>query len=130
MWALSYLTDGGNEQIQMVIDSGVVAKLVPLLSHRENKVQTAALRAVGNIVTGTDEQTQTVLNYDALSHFQALLNHSKEKINKEAVWFLSNITAGNQSQVQAVIDKELVPLIIQHLSRVSHPITKLISPML
>lgn len=37
---------------------------------------------------------------------------------QEAVWFLSNITAGNQQQVQAVIDKDLVPLIIQHLSRV------------
>ena len=30
--------------------------------YREVKVQTAALRAVGNIVTGTDDQTQTVLN--------------------------------------------------------------------
>ena len=49
---------------------------------REVKVQTAALRAVGNIVTGTDEQTQTVLNHGALEHFPALLNHSKEKINK------------------------------------------------
>uniref|UniRef100_H2SUD6 Importin subunit alpha n=1 Tax=Takifugu rubripes TaxID=31033 RepID=H2SUD6_TAKRU len=117
VWALSYLTDAGNEQIQMVIDSGIVPHLVPLLSHQEVKVQTAALRAVGNIVTGTDEQTQVVLNCDALSHFTALLTHTKEKINKEAVWFLSNITAGNQQQVQAVIDAKLVPMIIHLLDK-------------
>lgn len=81
------------------------------------QVQTAALRAVGNIVTGTDDQTQVVLNCDALSHFPALLTHTKEKIRKEAVWFLSNITAGNQQQVQAVIDAELLPEIINNLSK-------------
>ncbi|KAE8604056.1 hypothetical protein XENTR_v10014559 [Xenopus tropicalis] len=118
VWALSYLTDAGNEQIQMVIDSGIVTNLVPLLSNPEVKVQTAALRAVGNIVTGTDEQTQVVLNCDALLHFPALLTHAKEKINKEAVWFLSNITAGNQQQVQAVIDANLVPMIIHLLDKV------------
>ncbi|KAK5621638.1 Importin subunit alpha-3 [Crenichthys baileyi] len=117
VWALSYLTDAGNEQIQMVIDSGIVPHLVPLLSHHEVKVQTAALRAVGNIVTGTDEQTQVVLNCDALSHFPSLLTHPKEKINKEAVWFLSNITAGNQQQVQAVIDAKLVSMIIHLLDK-------------
>ena len=101
----------------MVIDSDIVRHLIPLLSHSDVKVQTAALRAVGNIVTGTDEQTQYVLNFDALSHFQQLLMHSKEKINKEAVWFLSNITAGNQDQVQSVIDHKLIPLIIHHLDK-------------
>lgn len=75
VWAISYLTDGGTELIQMVIESGIVPKLIPLLSHQEVKVQTAALRAVGNIVTGTDEQTQMVLNCDALSHFPDLLSH-------------------------------------------------------
>jgi len=82
------------------------------------KVQTAAVRAVGNIVTGTDDQTQAVLNCGALTHFHGLLTHQKEKINKEAVWFLSNVTAGNHSQVQAVIDSQLIPLIIHHLEKV------------
>uniref|UniRef100_A0AAY5KLM0 Importin subunit alpha n=1 Tax=Esox lucius TaxID=8010 RepID=A0AAY5KLM0_ESOLU len=128
VWALSYLTDAGNEQIQMVIDSGIVPHLVPLLSHQEVKVQTAALRAVGNIVTGTDEQTQVVLNCDALGHFPSLLTHPKEKINKEAVWFLSNITAGNQQQVQAVIDANLVPMIIHLLDKVAYLIQQQVIP--
>jgi hypothetical protein len=105
-----------------------------LLGHQEVKVQTAALRAVGNIVTGTDEQTQLVLDNGALQMMPPLLTHVKEKINKvgskfkfnnyssfyylqEAVWFISNITAGNELQVQAVIDAALMPLIIHLLDR-------------
>ena len=117
VWALSYLADCGNELIQLVVDSGAVALLVPLLSHSEEKVQTAALRAVGNIVTGNDDQTQVVLNHDALSHFHHLLHNPKDKIVKEAVWFLSNITAGNRSQIQAVIDAGLIPIIVLHMSK-------------
>ena len=71
-----------NVRFKMVIDAGFVPYLVPLLGHQEVKVVTAALRAVGNIVTGTDEQTQEVLNRDALKYFHALLSHAKPKINK------------------------------------------------
>lgn len=71
----------------MVIDAGFVPYLVPLLGHQEVKVVTAALRAVGNIVTGTDDQTQEVLNRDALKYFHALLTHAKQKINKVRIRF-------------------------------------------
>uniref|UniRef100_A0A4W3I3T9 Karyopherin alpha 3 (importin alpha 4) n=1 Tax=Callorhinchus milii TaxID=7868 RepID=A0A4W3I3T9_CALMI len=116
VWALSYLTDGGNEQIQMVIDSGVVPHLIPLLSCQE--VKTAALRAVGNIVTGTDEQTQIILNCDVLSHFPNLLTHPKEKINKvgdfgtqkEAAWAISNLTiSGKKEQVEYLVQQNVIP---------------------
>uniref|UniRef100_A0A2K6R220 Importin subunit alpha n=1 Tax=Rhinopithecus roxellana TaxID=61622 RepID=A0A2K6R220_RHIRO len=87
-------------------DVNILVDIVLILSYLTD---TAALRAVGNIVTGTDKQIQVVLNCDALSHFPALLTHPNKKINKEAVWFLSKITAGSQQQVQAVIDANLVP---------------------
>ena len=34
-WALSYLTDGNTERIQLVMDAGVVPRLVQLLSGSE-----------------------------------------------------------------------------------------------
>jgi hypothetical protein len=71
----------------MVIDARFVPCLVPLLGHQDIKVVTAALRAVGNIVTGTDDQTQVVLQNDVLKYFHALLNHPKPKINKVSCLF-------------------------------------------
>ncbi|CAJ0760128.1 18039_t:CDS:2, partial [Entrophospora sp. SA101] len=48
-WAISYLSDGSNEKIQAVIESGVCRRLVELLMHSSTSVQTPALRSVGNI---------------------------------------------------------------------------------
>lgn len=56
--AIGFLSDGPNENIEFVVQSGVVRRLVELLMHPNLRVSTAALKAVGNIVTGNDEQTQ------------------------------------------------------------------------
>uniref|UniRef100_A0A1X7VS74 Importin subunit alpha n=1 Tax=Amphimedon queenslandica TaxID=400682 RepID=A0A1X7VS74_AMPQE len=114
-WALSFLADGNTKQIQAVIDSGVVPKIVPLLGVLENKIVMPALRTLGNIVTGSDEQTQVVLDNGILPHLCNLLQHPRPSIVREAVWTLSNITAGNQVQVQMVIDAHLIPPLIQIL---------------
>lgn len=73
---------------------------LPLFRHNSQSVVSAALRAVGNIVTGDDIQTQVILNSSALPCLCHLLSSSKESIRKEACWTISNITAGNRNQIQ------------------------------
>lgn len=85
----------------------------PLCSHDLHNIVSAALRAVGNIVTGDDTQTQIILNCNALPSILRLLGSDKESIRKEASWTISNITAGNREQIQAVIDANIFPALIQ-----------------
>ncbi|BEI79768.1 hypothetical protein CcaverHIS002_0102970 [Cutaneotrichosporon cavernicola] len=114
-WAISYLSDGTNDKIQAVIDSGVCRRLVDLLMHPSTAVQTPALRSVGNIVTGDDFQTQIVIMSGALPALLSLLSSPKDGIRKEACWTISNITAGSPNQIQAIIDANIIPPLINIL---------------
>ncbi|CDF39856.1 Predicted protein [Chondrus crispus] len=123
-WALSYLSDGSNDKIKAVVESGVVKRLVELLLHQNVSVQTPSLRTVGNIVTGNDVQTQFVINVSALPCLLNLLNSPKKSIRKEACWTISNITAGNQEQINAVLEANLVPPLIDILTNADFDVKK------
>lgn len=83
--------------------------------HTHTNVISAALRAVGNIVTGDDVQTQVIINCGALPCILHVLGSSKELVRKEACWTVSNIAAGNREQIQAVIDAHIFPVLIHIL---------------
>ena len=123
-WALSYISDGSNDRIQAVVESGVCARLIDLLMHPSPSVQTPTLRAVGNIATGDDLQTQAVIDGGALPALLSLLTSPKKSIRKEACWTISNITAGNSDQIQCVIEDHLIEPLIEVLSEKDFDIKK------
>mmetsp|Transcript_5216 Transcript_5216/g.15597 ORF Transcript_5216/g.15597 Transcript_5216/m.15597 type:complete len:539 (+) Transcript_5216:58-1674(+) len=123
-WALSYLSDGDNNQVQEVIEMQVVRRLVELLNHEKTAIQIPALRTIGNIVTGNDDQTQVVIRFGALPALYSLLSSERKSIRKEACWTISNITAGNKDQVQAVLDCGLFPPIIYLLKHAEFDVKK------
>ena len=123
-WSISYIADGGYDNIRTVIESGLCMKLVELLSHSAYSIQVPALRAVGNILTGSDEQTQVMVDCGTINQLLRLMTSHKRSIKKEATWSISNILAGSQSQIQSAIDANIIPQLIWKLKNDEFAIKK------
>uniref|UniRef100_M4DVV5 Importin subunit alpha n=2 Tax=Brassica campestris TaxID=3711 RepID=M4DVV5_BRACM len=116
-WSLSFMSDGGEEEIQSVIEAGVVPRLVELLLHPCPSVVSPALRSIGNIVSGNTQQTQCVINCGALPILSKLLTqYYKKSIKRDVCWTIANITAGIKEHIQLVIDATMIPSLV-HLAQ-------------
>ncbi|KAJ6226640.1 importin alpha [Anaeramoeba flamelloides] len=110
-WGLSYLSSGNSNQIDDLIATECLPRLVELLGHPSPRVKIPVIRAVGNVVTGNYQQTQSALECGLLEKLQPLFTHKRDQIKKEACWVLSNITAGTTEQIQKVIQSGFIPII-------------------
>jgi hypothetical protein len=113
LWALSYIADGDENQINILLESGVVGTVVQALGCGNDEYGTPAIRVVGNIATGSHQQTQVVLSCGALTHLPYFLHAKKSNLVKEACWLLSNVTAGTPDQIQAVMDAGLLSKVLE-----------------
>ena len=114
-WAMSYISDGGQGHIPVILQTNVLPRLVQLLEHDHLAISVASLRTIGNILTGNDEETQAAIDAGALEAFVRLITHPKKAIRKEVCWSVSNITAGNKYQIQMALDSGLIDKLVHLL---------------
>ena len=107
-WALSCLSDGNNERIQVVLDSGFFPSMMKIMekdSTVNKTLRLAIIRVMGNLSSGNDSQTQKVVDYGGI---KILFDHISEMyskdIRREAAWALSNICAGSEEQIRSVVE--------------------------
>ncbi|KAK2706848.1 hypothetical protein QYM36_014776, partial [Artemia franciscana] len=87
------------EQIQIIIETGILKILAPLLGHTQVEVQFAALSAVGEIVKfGTSKQILAVVDEGILEHFSELLQHPDEELIEKALFVLGNVTSSTYAR--------------------------------
>ncbi|XP_056165373.1 importin subunit alpha-4-like isoform X2 [Syzygium oleosum] len=111
-WALSFISDGSNQNIQFVIEAGVCPRLLELLVHPSPKVLVPTLQALGNIVSGNDAQTQAVMEANIIPPVVSLLQHAEFEIKKEAAWAISNaISGGSHEQIQYLVSQGCIKLL-------------------
>ena len=93
---LSYLTDGAEEHIQLVIEYGntLFSRLDKFLRCGIMSVTVPAIRTICNIVSGYGEQMERVIESGLLYNFPALLQHPNISIQEEAIKTISIIADG------------------------------------
>lgn len=124
LWCFSYISDGANHDIQVVLDTGISERLVELMNHESLQVVTPALRTAANLVTGDDMQTDFFLRSKPWDTMQRLLGSQKNKIRQECCWMISNICAGTTDQIDQVFESGLFSAMLHRARDTEYSVRK------
>ncbi|KAJ6230111.1 importin subunit alpha-4 [Anaeramoeba flamelloides] len=123
-WSFSYLCNGDESFIGVIVDLGLCPLLIDLLNTNSVNLFIPILRCLGNISSLNDDFTQIIIECQVLPILKEIILTSKKNIRKEACWVLSNICAGSSLQVEKVIQNGFLPILKKLLQNDKYKIKK------
>ena len=95
-----------------IIETGVLPRVIQLLSHNEYNIQISAINIIEFIIKGNNQQIQLVLNLGYVEALSTLMSSSVENIIKKAAFSISKICAAGHHQLDTIITAGLIPRIV------------------
>ncbi|CAI2363394.1 unnamed protein product [Moneuplotes crassus] len=112
VWAISYISDAGEQIINKMIEFGIMRTIILHLNSCNAKIIVPLVRTLVNFMTGDDKENQAVIGAQVLPRLHALLSHPDKVIVKKTCWTLSNICAGTISQISCLIELGVIDKMI------------------
>ncbi|CAL8106943.1 unnamed protein product [Calicophoron daubneyi] len=101
----------GNKQRELLIDTGILHYLIPLISHSRSDLAFSAIQPVCHLTYGTNEEKQAIWDCGFLNHFPEILRTGDKFACGWVLSCLSYLAAGNRELLCALLDWGLFPRI-------------------
>lgn len=83
---LNTLSNGSPKQINKVIKTGLLPRVLELIYHSINDIKYSALKILGNVASGDDDHTQYVIDLGMLEKIEKLFqSYVKKPMKKEII---------------------------------------------
>ena len=110
-YALSILlniTHKNNDCIEIVLNTGIVDRLIYLTNDCSTSYYKTVIKIIGNFVAGTEKQTQVIVNNGIIDILEKVLDSKDNDLITTGSWNISNLTATENNHIELLMRNEIL----------------------
>ena len=123
-WALSNIASGDMEHTKVLVDKGIIPKILDLLTSPHEHVQDQGVWVLGNITGDSSSYSEQICQFGGIQKLIHIIKTcSADYLLKSAVWALGNLCKGEKSPEFSII-KDAIPVFCELLNRPDEDLVK------